>query len=347
MSAPNTNNPAPNVPFRLGHPWPGLDPFLFTAFHADAYPAGDESMGPSTGTAGRVIGQDFSGVDGWSMYHGSTVPGFPAHPHRGFETITIANEGLVDHTDSTGATARYGEGDVQWLTAGGGVSHSEMFPLVKTDEPNPMELFQIWVNLPPEGKSAPPEFTMQWAERIPVWSHADEEGRTASVKVIAGELDGVRPLDPPVNSWGANPDADLAVWMIDMEPGAETELPAAATDGTRRTFYVFEGDDGVAIEGANVPKGYGYLQVGRESSRLVAGRDRVRALVLQGVPIGAPVAHRGPFVMNTPEELNEAYAEYRRTQFGGWPWATTEEVHPRDRGRFARLSDGTEITPGV
>ena len=102
------------------------------------------------------------------MYHGSDVPGFPQHPHRGFETVTFVRRGLIDHSDSLGATARFGRGDTQWLTAGGGIVHSEMFPLVDTVEPNPTELFQIWLNLPAADKMVEPYFTMLWADDIPV-----------------------------------------------------------------------------------------------------------------------------------------------------------------------------------
>src|SRR5918998_36277 len=100
----------------LGFPWPALDPFLFCAYHNDAYPAGNEAMGPAASLAGRQLGNDFEGLGGWRMYHGETVPGFPAHPHRGFETVTLVRRGLVDHSDSLGATARFGAGDVQWVT---------------------------------------------------------------------------------------------------------------------------------------------------------------------------------------------------------------------------------------
>jgi redox-sensitive bicupin YhaK (pirin superfamily) len=122
-------------------PWPTLDPFLFCVHHLDMYPEGDERMGPKASLAGRNIGSDFAGIDGWRMYHGDVVPGFPRHPHRGFETITIARQGYIDHSDSLGATARFGHGDVQWMTAGRGIVHSEMFPLVKRDGDNPGELF--------------------------------------------------------------------------------------------------------------------------------------------------------------------------------------------------------------
>ena len=91
--------------------------------------------------SGRNLGQDFSNKDGWSMYHGEKVPGFPKHPHRGFETLTVVNEGIIDHSDSLGSKARYGDGDAQWLTAGDGINHSEMFPLFNKDSLNKIDFF--------------------------------------------------------------------------------------------------------------------------------------------------------------------------------------------------------------
>src|SRR5690606_23753754 len=102
----------------LGLHWPTLDPFLFCAHHDDASPAGDGALAPAVPVDDRDLGMDFSGKDGWSMYHGERVPGFPGHPHRGFETVTYVRKGLIDHSDSLGAAARFGRGDVQWLTAG-------------------------------------------------------------------------------------------------------------------------------------------------------------------------------------------------------------------------------------
>ncbi len=100
--------------------WETIDGFLFCAYYDDAHPQANAALGPNAPLAGRDIGQDFSRKDGWSMYHGAQVPGFPAHPHRGFETVTVVRKGLIDHSDSLGATARFGRGDAQWLTAGAG-----------------------------------------------------------------------------------------------------------------------------------------------------------------------------------------------------------------------------------
>ena len=127
----------------LGAQWPTQDPFLFCAFHNDVFPEGNQEMAPKANLSGRNIGQDFSGKDGWNMYHGSKVPGFPAHPHKGFETVSIVEKGLVDHSDSLGAAGRFGNGDTQWMTAGGGVMHSEMFPLLNETEKNEMLFFQM------------------------------------------------------------------------------------------------------------------------------------------------------------------------------------------------------------
>jgi redox-sensitive bicupin YhaK (pirin superfamily) len=132
----------------LGFTWETSDPFLFCVHHNDHYPAGNDQLGPAASLKGRNLGQDFTARDGWRMYHGETIPGFPAHPHRGFETVTVVLKGLVDHSDSHGASGRYGNGDVQWMTAGAGLQHSEMFPLLDKNNPNPLELFQIWLNLP-------------------------------------------------------------------------------------------------------------------------------------------------------------------------------------------------------
>src|SRR5687768_9736556 len=170
----------------LGFPWETADPFLFCVHHDDAYPAGNDRMGPASSLAGRDLGMDFQGKDGWRMYHGRVVPGFPSHPHRGFETVTVVRRGLLDHSDSLGAAARYGHGDVQWLTAGSGIQHAEMFPLLDRGKENPVELFQIWLNLPSSNKMAEPHFSMLWSHSIPKRALTDEQGRVTEVTIVAG-----------------------------------------------------------------------------------------------------------------------------------------------------------------
>ena len=330
----------------LGFPWETADPFLFCVHHDDAYPQANAALGPAASLAGRDLGQDFSRKDGWSMYHGETVPGFPAHPHRGFETVTIVRQGLIDHSDSLGAAARFGGGDTQWLTAGAGVVHSEMFPLLRRDAPNPLELFQIWLNLPAASKMAPAHFTMLWSERMPRLAHRDADGRVTDVAVIAGPLPGTDvPLAPPPDSWAAQAQADVAIWTLRMAPGARWTLPAAMGAGTRRHLYFFKGDT-VQIAGHPTRVGHVVELRADQAVELVNGDTEAEFLLLQGRPIGEPVAQYGPFVMNAQAEIAQTMADYRRTQFGGWPWEDAAPVHGEDAGRFARHPDGRQEQPG-
>ena len=329
--------------FGLRTPWPTIDPFLFCMHHKDAYPAGTDSLGPVASLAGRDIGQDFSGKDGWSMYHGAVVPGFPQHPHRGFETVTFVRAGLIDHSDSLGAAARFGRGDTQWLTAGGGVVHSEMFPLLDPNGPNPLELFQIWLNLPATDKMVDAYFTMFWEHDIPKLATKDSDGRRVDIAAIAGRLAGpdgdLVPPPPPPNSWASRPEADVAIWHLRLDAGAHWTIPAAVGAETGRMIYVFEGSS-LTIGGTEVPSGRGALVRCTSDVELVAGGGPVEALVLQGRPIGEPVAQYGPFVMNSRAEIQQAFADYQRTGFGGWPWPTDDPVHGPEQGRFALHADG-------
>lgn len=324
-------------------PWPTLDPFLFCVHHDDAYPEGDDRMAPKASLAGRNMGSDFSGKDGWSMYHGQSVPGFPRHPHRGFETLTLARRGFIDHSDSLGATARFGEGDAQWMTAGKGIVHAEMFPLVRRDAPNPGELFQLWINLPKQSKMVDPYFTMFWRHMIPRHRFVDDAGKVIEVVTVAGDLDERNAPPPPPSSWAARDEAHVAVWTLKLQPGARWTLPAAQPK-LNRVLYVFNGPS--AQIGGRKVEGKVAVQLKSDAAvELVAGPQTTELLMLQGRPIGEPVAQHGPFVMNTRSELQQAYDDYRRTQFGGWPWKADAPVHERVAGRFAIHADGRREEP--
>jgi redox-sensitive bicupin YhaK (pirin superfamily) len=315
-----------------------VDPFLFCAHHDDAYPSGNEQMGPNASLNGRHMGMDFEGIDGWRMYHGDVVPGFPRHPHRGFETLTLARQGFIDHSDSLGATARFGHGDAQWMTAGKGIVHSEMFPLVERDAANPTELFQIWIYLPQRDKFVEPHFSMLWAETIPKPEFVDPSGKATLVAVVAGELDGHRGPTPPPDSWASKPDSDVNVWTIRMDAGARFTLPAGRS-GSNRTLYLFRGK-GVTLDGERLDAPRGIVVRPDAALDIEAGPETTELLMLHGRPISERVVQYGPFVMNEPREIQEAMRDYQRTQFGGWPWPSDGPVHARDRGRFAIHADG-------
>jgi quercetin 2,3-dioxygenase len=332
------------VPLGAG-PWPTIDPFLFCVHHHDDYPSGNEQLGPTSSLAGREIGSDFSGKDGWSMYHGDVVPGFPQHPHRGFETVTFVLNGLIDHSDSMGAAARFGSGDVQWMTAGSGIVHSEMFPLLQGDQPNPAELFQIWINLPKRDKMVDPYFTMLWDHDIPRHRTIDGRGLATEITVVAGQLAGLTPPSPPPNSWASNADADLAIWKIQLDAGASTTLPAAKSHETSRLLYIYEGAG--AKVGGELVDGLHVAVVQSDVALTISATvdAPVEMLMLQARPIGEPVAQYGPFVMNDRAGIEQAFRDYERTKFGGWPWESDAPTHPRDQQRFARHVDGRIETP--
>lgn len=325
----------------LGFQWPTLDPFLFCVHHDDAYPKANAVFGPDASLAGRQIGSDFEGKDGWRMYHGEVVPGFPQHPHRGFETLTLVRRGLIDHSDSLGAIARFGRGDAQWLTAGKGIVHSEMFPLLDRDGPNPVELFQIWINLAPEDKMAEPHFSMLWSNDIP--RHVLEDGKS-TITVIAGAIHTAEAPPPPPKSWAARPDSDVAVWSLVLEPGSRCTLPPARSDETLRTLYFFAGGR-LRVAGTDFEQHLAIQVDATAELELEVPTDateRCEILVLQGRPIGKPVAQHGPFVMNTREEVQQAMHDYQRTRFGGWPHASDGPVHGAAGERFAERSRGVE-----
>jgi redox-sensitive bicupin YhaK (pirin superfamily) len=328
---------------RLAPQWPTRDPFLFCVHHDDHYPASNGRFGPAASLAGRRVGMDFEGIDGWRMYHGQAVPGFPSHPHRGFETVTVVRRGLLDHADSMGAAARYGAGDVQWLTAGRGIQHAEMFPLLHRDRPNPVELFQIWLNLPQADKMADPHFSMLWASAIPHRVVRDANGASTELTLVAGRHEDAATAPPPPSSYASREDADVAIWTIAMAPSARFSLPPARP-GTDRRLYYFQGR-GMRAAGRAVPPDHYVDLRGDRAVTLENGASPSEMLLLQGRPIGEPVARRGPFVMNTDDEIRQAYADYQRTRFGGWPWPSSEPVHGAAGERFARHADGRVDRP--
>jgi redox-sensitive bicupin YhaK (pirin superfamily) len=230
------------------------------------------------------------------------------------------------------------------MTAGKGVQHSEMFPLLRQDVENPMELFQIWLNLPAANKMVEPHFKMLWAESIPHFTALDAQNRKTVVEVIAGKLGDKTAPTPPPNSWAADPKHEVAVWNIKMDPGAVWTMPKASP-GINRTLYFYQGAS-LQLSGKNIPL-YNAAELRADMDVVIEnGAQECGILILQGKPIGETVIQYGPFVMNSKEEIQQAFQDYHDTKFGGWPWPRYDQVHARDRGRFAKHADGTEEVKG-
>ena len=193
---------------------------------------------------------------------------------------------------------------------------------------------------------------MLWAEDIPHRFFESGDGAVTEVAVIAGRLEGPRsasdpdavdlaePLAPPPDSWASQAEADIAIWTLRMASGARWKLPPAVNPAARRKLYFFAGS-GVSVAGDAVAQHAAIELRAASAVELVnTGADVAEFLMLQGRPIGEPVAQYGPFVMNTEAELRQAFDDYRRTEFGGWPWPDHGPVHGPERVRFARHADG-------
>jgi redox-sensitive bicupin YhaK (pirin superfamily) len=163
------------------------------------------------------------------------------------------------------------------------------------------------------------------------------------VTLVAGALEGVALPAPPPSSYASKPESDVAIWTIRLAAGASWTLPPAAR-GSSRFLYFFSGRD-LHAAGTPVPEPALVVVDPDAAVRLEAAASDVEILLLQGRPIAEPVAQYGPFVMNTRAELQQAFADYQRTQFGGWPWGSPDPVNGRE-GRFARQPDGTVERPG-
>jgi redox-sensitive bicupin YhaK (pirin superfamily) len=228
------------------------------------------------------------------------------------------------------------------MTAGKGVQHCEMFPLLSKEKDNPLELFQIWLNLPKAKKFAMPHFAMLWSDQIPLYKATDKNGNSTEVRVIAGKIDNVSAPAPAPNSWAADRDHEVAVWTIRMDADAEWKLPLASASVNRSLFFY---DGGTSQIDDKTFSTHQAVELHADHEVLIKNGNTTSCfLLLQGKPINEPVVQHGPFVMNSEAEIRQAMDEYRKTHFGGWPWPSYEHVHPRERTRFAKYPDGVEET---
>jgi len=319
--------------------WEMENPFIFCAHHKDNYPKGNDLQEPTVPLTGRSLGEDFAIKDGFRMYHGTKVPGFPVHPHRGFETVTIVTKGFVDHFDSNGASGRYGNGDVQWLTTGSGCQHSEMFPLISMDSDNPLELFQVWLNLPAKDKFTKPEFKMLWHEDIPVISIGDKGQAKSKIRIIAGQWNNITAVPPCKASYAAQPKNKVGIFLIEMAPQADLVLEGVSNSFIRN-LYFYRGLDTIQIGDEKIVASRRIKLDGNAQVVITNGNEISYLLLLEGEPIDEPVVSYGPFVMNTVQEIQKAFSDFQHTHFGGWPWDRPDPINDRDSGRYAKYIDG-------
>lgn len=228
--------------------------------------------------------------------------GVGEHPHRGFETVTIAYQGAVEHRDSAGHSGTIYPGDVQWMTAASGVVHEEMHERMFAKKGGTFEMIQLWVNLPKARKMSRPRYQTLTNAQIP----QIQLGPAGYARVIAGELAGLR---GPAQTF-----TPVNVFDVRLKAGHQTELPIPA--GHNAAVVLLKGN--VVLNSAQQLKGeaqIALLSVAGESIALDIKEDTV-LLVLSGEPINEPVVSYGPFVMNTREEILEAVSDYQAGKMG-------------------------------
>jgi hypothetical protein len=228
--------------------------------------------------------------------------GVGEHPHRGFETVTIVYQGEVEHRDSSGGGGKIGPGDVQWMTAASGLVHEEFHGRDFAGRGGPFEMVQLWVNLPARDKKAPPGYQGILDREIPKVSLPGGRG---TVRVIAGEFAGAK---GPARTF-----TPIHVWDLRLAGEQPTDL--ALPDGFTTALVVLRGtlraNGSEPIRAAEVA----LFDRAGESVRIEDAEDAT-ALLLCGEPIGEPIVGQGPFVMNRPEEIRQAIADYRSGRMG-------------------------------
>lgn len=228
--------------------------------------------------------------------------GVGEHPHRGFETVTIVYAGEVEHRDSTGAGGKVGPGDVQWMTAASGILHEEFHSRDYTRTGGPFEMVQLWVNLPAADKMAAPHYQTLLNRDIPLVDLADDAG---TLRVIAGDYAG--------HTGPAATHTPMNVWDVRLQQGRDVRLQLP--EGHTLAVVVLRGS--VEINGSQIARDAQMVMFARDGTDIVlAAHDDAKLLVLSGAPIDEPIVGHGPFVMNTAEEIQQAFSDFNSGRFG-------------------------------
>ena len=212
---------------------------------------------------------------------------------------------------------------------------------MNTEHENTTELFQIWLNLPASKKMVEPAYKMLWNDSIPEAVFTNSQNKKTVVTIIAGAVGNVQAPAPAPDSWAADPENEVAIWHLNLEASASWELPAASKE-VNRMFYFFEGDT-LEVDGQEISPGKVLELVASQNVEIKNGAKASRCLLLQGKPINERVVQYGPFIMNSEAEIEQAFSDYRKSQFGVWPWPRPDQVFEKSKGRFAHFSDGSEV----
>lgn len=324
--------------------WDTEDPFTFVSHHRDNYPMGNSQQAPPYDMiAWRDLGHDYRKHNGFRMFNGKVVPGFPMHAHWGYETFTLAEEGYVDTFDSEGNQARFGFGDAQWVTASSKYQHNEMYPLVFQDRSNPNNITQIMINLPLEMKGSFNDVNMLWAEDIKHKKSTQDSGENVEVIVYAGSYENLTVNVPNPNSWAANPDNRVKIVQIKMDEGAEYVLKADSPEINRNLYFVSGSDADVG--GFEAEAGYRMKLKPDIDIKIKNGDIPSKFWLLDGKPIKQKMSSFGPVILKDDKTVRAAMNDIRKHEFDIWPWNLIDKVHSIEAPRFIKYADGREEYP--
>jgi len=318
--------------------WSVEDPFTFVSHHLDTYPKGNAQMAPPLELIrGRNLGRDYQQRFGFRMYHGRVVPGFPMHAHWGYETITIAEKGFVDHFDTEMNHGRFGDGDMQWTLASSKYEHNEMYPLLDQENDNPVQITQIVVNIPLERKNQGNSVRNVWSEDIP-----EITGDGYRVTVYCGEYGGKSLYSPNENSW-AVAENGVRILRIVLDAGASLTFDPAA-DGVTRNVYQTEGK-GARLDSVEITEGTRLKVKPGCGFTIEAGKEPAVFWLLEGKPIGQTMAQFGPVILDNIDNVRAAMDDIRKNEFQEWKWGVMDVTNPLDMGREFHRADGSVEYP--
>lgn len=237
------------------------------------------------------------------LYEPSETPrGVSVHPHRGFETVTIAYQGRVQHHDSSGGGGIIGEGDVQWMTAASGILHKEYHEKEWSKEGGIFQMVQLWVNLPAKVKMAPPSYQSIEKDSMGVVNLKDNGGQ---IRVIAGEYEGIK---GPARTF-------TPIHMMNLELNSYGMAVFSFPANYNTALVVIKGE--IMINGSEEALEVHFVLFENQGEEFsISSREGAIVLVMSGEPIQEPIAAHGPFVMNTRQELLQAYEDFQRGRFG-------------------------------
>ncbi len=331
----------PKTPLRvtpIDMHWDTEDPFLFASHHEDDYPKGNRQQAPPLHEiAGRNLGRDYEQRMGFRMYHGKVVPGFPMHAHWGYETLTLAEKGLVDHHDNMGISGRFGNGDAQWICASSRYSHNEMYPLSNQEDRNPNDITQIMINLPLELKNRENAVNTVWRGDIPRAS-----GPGWSAKVLCGRFGNASASSPSPETW-ATEGHGVRIIRFEMEPGSELTIdPSAESAG--RNLYIISGN-GVKILGTDVSVDSRVKILTSEEIKINNGDAPTVMWLLEGVPIKQKMSMFGPVCLGDLAQVRAGMDEIRKNEYHEWQWEIVDRTQPLGAERHISYPDGIRLTP--